>query len=94
MNGNNPEPTMSINALENMHKLLFKALRQREQEIIRYLAILGPALGGFIFMLYKKIDEPIIFTVGTLGAMLLLLFGIIIELLKINFGLKNVATLC
>jgi len=38
--------------LENMHKLFLEALRHREQEIFRYLAILGPALGGFIWLLH------------------------------------------
>jgi len=39
-------------ALGNMHQLLLDALRHREQEIFRYLAILGPAMGGFVWLLY------------------------------------------
>ena len=54
-----PEPvnratshTSNSAALENMHKLLLEALRHREQEIFRYLAILGPAFGGFVWLLH------------------------------------------
>jgi len=39
-------------ALADMHRLLLDALRHREQEIFRYLAILGPALGGFVWLLH------------------------------------------
>lgn len=39
-------------AVENMHQLFLEALRHREQEIFHYLAILGPALGGFVWLLY------------------------------------------
>jgi len=39
-------------ALANMHQLFLEALRHREQEIFRYLAILGPALGGFVWLLH------------------------------------------
>lgn len=39
-------------ALEGMHKLFLEALRHREQEIFHYLAILGPALGGFVWLLH------------------------------------------
>jgi len=45
-------PATNTAALESMHKLLLEALRHREQEIFRYLAILGPALGGFIWLLH------------------------------------------
>jgi hypothetical protein len=45
-------PAVGAAALESMHKLLLEALRHREQEIVRYLAILGPALGGFVWLLH------------------------------------------
>jgi len=38
--------------LTNTHQLLLDALRHREQEIFRYLAILGPAVGGFVWLLH------------------------------------------
>lgn len=38
---------------EGIHKLLLEALRYREQEIFRYLAIPGPALGGFVWLLHS-----------------------------------------
>ena len=60
--------------LENMHKLFLEALRHREQEIFRYLAILGPALGGFMWLL--QIDaEKKIFVMGTISVILLFLLG-------------------
>ncbi|MDA2919252.1 hypothetical protein MYX76_07155 [Desulfobacterota bacterium AH_259_B03_O07] len=62
--------------LANYHKLLLKALRDREQEIFLYLAILGPALGGFIWLLYHFDDtKPIIVITATIGIWLLCLLG-------------------
>jgi len=52
-------------ALADMHRLLLDALRHREQEIFRYLAILGPALGGFVWLLHagsaveKKVEGAV-----------------------------------
>jgi hypothetical protein len=76
---NEPEPeSQAINSkpshaiLEGMHKLLLKALRSREQEIFRYLAILGPALSGFFWLLHSG---KTLLTVGTIGVQLLLLLG-------------------
>ena len=66
-------------ALENMHQLFLEALRHREQEIVPYLAIIGPALGGFVWLL-SATDRADVFIVGTLGVMLLLLFGAIYSL--------------
>lgn len=40
--------------LQNTHKLLLEALRHREQEIFRYLGILVPTFGGFIWLLHAK----------------------------------------
>jgi hypothetical protein len=66
-------------ALENMHKLFLEALRHREQEIVPYLAIIGPALGGFVWLL-SRTDEPEVFVVGTIGVLFLLLVGAIYSL--------------
>jgi len=65
--------------LESMHKLLLEALRHREQEIFRYLAILAPALGGFVWLLYKGVNTSL-FAVGTVGILLLLLLGAVYSL--------------
>ena len=69
----------SKEALENMHKLFLEALRHREQEIVPYLAIIGPALGGFVWLL-SATDRADVFIVGTIGVLLLLLFGAIYSL--------------
>ncbi len=65
----------SREALESMHRLLLEALRHREQEIVRYLAILGPALGGFVWLLHSGTGSAGMFIVGTEGVLLLLLLG-------------------
>ena len=56
-------------AVENMHKTFLEALRHREQEILRFIAILAPALGGFIWLLNEVNLESekgtFIFTVGS-----------------------------
>jgi len=77
--GASPSST-STAALESMHKLLLEALRHREQEIIRYLAILGPALGGFVWLLHSGTGNKGVFTVGTMGVLLLLLLGAVYSL--------------
>ena len=56
-----------------------EALRQREQEVFRYLVILGPAIGGFIWLLYQyppgqKINEPRFF-LASIGLQFLFLLG-------------------
>jgi len=46
-------------ALDGMHKLFLEALRHREQEIFHYLAILVPALGGFLWLLhFSNTEKP------------------------------------
>lgn len=65
----------NIDALVNMHKLLLEALRHREQEIIRYLAILGPALGGFLWLILADQVNNLVFIAGTIGVLFLLLLG-------------------
>jgi len=77
-------------AMENMHKTFLEALRHREQEILRFIAILAPALGGFIWLLYEvgleSEKEIFIFTVGTLGVLFLLTIGAVYSLaLGYNF---------
>jgi hypothetical protein len=78
--GTTPDPRRT--SLENIHKLLLEALRHREQEIFRYLAILGPALGGFVWMLYKGLPEtnPKVFVAGTIGVLFLLFLGAVYAL--------------
>ena len=76
----------SKEALENMHKLFLEALRHREQEIVPYLAIIGPALGGFIWLLIRTTDPPQVFVAGTIGVLFLLLVGAVYSLaLGYNF---------
>lgn len=76
-------------ALENMHKIFLEVLRHREQEILRFLAILAPALGGFIWLLNvysKNKEEPVVFITGTLGVLFLLTIGAVYSLaLGYNF---------
>lgn len=71
--------TKHAKALEQMHGSLIEALRSREQEIFRYLAILGPALGGFGWLYYKaettRDFAVALFTFGTVSSQLLLLLG-------------------
>src|SRR3990170_5193301 len=62
--------------LANYHKLLLEALRDREQEIFLYLAIIGPALGGFIWLLYYADTSKFnIVIIATIGIWLLFLLG-------------------
>jgi len=74
-------------AVENMHKTFLEALRHREQEILRFIVILAPALGGFIWLLnLESKNGTFIFTVGTLGILFLLLVGAMYSLaLGYNF---------
>ena len=58
-------------ALVNMHKTFLEALRHREQEILRFVALLGTALGGFVWILgAEAFREPARFTAGTYGVLL------------------------
>jgi hypothetical protein len=71
--------------LQNTHGLLLEALRHREQEIFNYLAILGPALAGFAWILYA--NQPYnrvwigLFLFSCASVLLLLLFGAIYSLM-------------
>ena len=62
-------------ALLNMHKMFLEALRHREQDIVHFLAILGPALGGFIWLLGKTPSNPAMFVAGTYGVLFVLVTG-------------------
>lgn len=67
----------------NIQKILLEALRHREQEILRYIAILGPALGGFIWLLSRDLktnSDMCVFTFGTLGVLFVLLVGAVYSL--------------
>jgi hypothetical protein len=68
--------------LESVHKTLLEALRHREQEILRYIAILAPALGGFVLLLRNFIKDgyPFVFAIGTVGVLFLLLLGAVYSL--------------
>lgn len=64
--------------VQDMHRLFLEALRHREQDIIRFLAILGPALTGYIWLLKNfksyRLDDHI-FTAGTIGILFILFVG-------------------
>jgi hypothetical protein len=64
--------------LHNMQKLFLEALRHREQDIIRFLAILGPALAGYVWLLKEYYNEQIglqTLIIGKIGIILILLCG-------------------
>lgn len=76
-------------SIENMHKTFLEALRHREQEILRFIAILAPALGGFIWLLKEFLENSngtSVFTVGTVSVLFILMVGAIYALaLGYNF---------
>jgi len=59
------------------HRLFLEAPRHREQEVLRYLAILGPALGGFLWlaMKYPKDVTAVTFHVAAIALQGLMLLG-------------------
>lgn len=70
--------------LGDMHRLLLETLRQREQQIIQYLAILVPAFTGFGWLLWNKdTSHQDVFIYGTLAVLGLLLLG---AFYSINLG--------
>lgn len=77
--------------LESVHKTLLEALRHREQEILRYIAILAPALGGFVLLVreFVKDDEVVGFTIGTVGVLFLLLLGAVYSL-ALGFNFRDI----
>lgn len=67
-----------VDIVKKEHELLLEALRHREQAIIQYLAILGPALGGFVWLLQNVGSDARshkVFAVGTLGVIAILWLG-------------------
>ena len=69
---------MDIESARNMHQTFLEALRSREQEILQFIAILAPALGGFIWLvkIYFENDKMIhTLIAGTIGVLLLLCLG-------------------
>lgn len=75
MSDNDKPRTTQEDAKLNMHKMFLEALRHREQDIIRFLAILGPSLGGFIWLLGDVTHNPARFVAGTYGVLLVLVLG-------------------
>lgn len=71
---------------QNMHKTFLEALRHREQEILRFMAILAPALGGFVWLLINLGDGQdsnsnlYVFSIGTIGVLFLLAVGSVYSL--------------
>jgi hypothetical protein len=67
----------AADVLKSMHGALLEALRHREQEIFSYLAILVPALGGFVWLLRDGANNKAIttFVAGSVGVLLMLLLG-------------------
>ena len=59
------------------HKLFLEALRHREQEVLKYLVIIGPALGGFVWLSskYPKDIDIGTFCMASIGLMSVLLLG-------------------
>lgn len=72
--------TTNTSALESSHQLLMETLRDREQAIVQYLSILGPALAGFVWLLHSDTSNAKFFIVGTIGVLLSLLLGAIYSL--------------
>ena len=71
-------PVTSENEIRVMrHQLFLEALRHREQEVFRYLAILGPALGGYVWLAtkYPKDISPATFCLAAIALQGLLLLG-------------------
>jgi hypothetical protein len=78
-----------LEIVKSEYKMLFEALRHREEAIIQYLAILGPALGGFVWLLLNvgyDATKTKVFVVGTVGVMAVLWMGAMYSLaLGFNF---------
>jgi hypothetical protein len=68
---------------QNLHRMLLEALRHREEQILRFIAILAPALGGFVWLL--NLDDVqstnlYVFGIGTIGVLFLLAVGSVYSL--------------
>lgn len=82
--------TEQLKVVENMHKTFLEALRYREQEILRFIAILAPALGWFVWLIKVYLENTNIltnvFVVGTIGVLFILTVGAVYSLaLGFNF---------
>ena len=74
----NDRQKIRYKTLRDMHRAYLEALRSREGEIIRFIAILAPALAGFIWLLKLQLidkESPELFVVGTVGILFVLLLG-------------------
>lgn len=84
-----PSIRSGLTVVENEHQLLLEALRHREEAMVQYLAILGPALGGFAWLLAHYGYNPStkkVFVAGTIGVIALLFLGALYSLaLGYNF---------
>ncbi len=63
------------NPLEILYDNLLKALGHREQEVFRYLALVAPAIGGFIWLASVPPQKTGLFIVASLGLQLILVLG-------------------
>lgn len=63
--------------LENLHKSFLEDLRHQERQILQYITILAPALGGFIWLLmeFREKKDMLVFVIGTAGVVFFLLVG-------------------
>ena len=75
-NENGQRQNKDVKALRGYHRALLEAMRQREVDIIKFLAILGLALGGFVWLYHQtggKATPAMI--VGLYGVLLSLFVG-------------------
>lgn len=64
--------------IEDFHRLMIEALRQRERDIIQFIAILAGSLAGFGWLISKEVPAELTtgsFVIGTAGVLFLLLVG-------------------
>ncbi len=82
-----PPDSAQWEILKDKHHLFMEALRKREDEVLRFLAILGPALGGFIYLMKFAVTRHSgMFFYGTIGVQVILSLGAIYALaLGFNF---------
>jgi hypothetical protein len=69
---------MSNVALENLHRSLLDSLRKREENILQFIAILGPALGGYFWLIARMYDKNDMesFFIGTVSIIFFLSVGL------------------
>lgn len=71
------DPELQRQVLADFHRLMLEALRLREQDVVRYIAILAPAMAGFFWLLLHSRYNGDIVIAGTIGTVLLLCTGAI-----------------